>query len=152
MLTCEDASFAFEALCLAEKYLNAPNVTYIIRPREGSVSRDVTKITFATHMHKRISAFRDAFNELDKIMSRIKFFAEHPDYRYAVFTWFANVRLPITMRFYTQVSAAKLNDFVKREFHPDDAPLAAYLFNTVNVYRLQIMKLRQELAALKNAQ
>ena len=149
MLTCEDASFAFEALCLAKRYLNAPNVTYIVRPRLGSVSRDTDVVTYEYRMHKRICTINDGFNELEKIMSEINFFAKHPDYRYAVLEWFANVRLQFLYSHYAQIPAFKLNDLIKREFHPDDAALAAYLFNTVNVQRLQLMKLQQELKTLK---
>ena len=151
MLTCEDASFAFEALCLAKRFLNVPNAVNIIRPRIGSVSRDFWKISFNDNLHKRISALRDGFNEFEKVMDKIKFFKEHPDYRYAVLEWFANFRIPITLGFYTKIPAFKLNELVKREFHSDDAALGAYLFNTVNVYQLQIMKLQQQLIALKNA-
>ena len=35
---------------------------------------------------------------------------------------------------------------LKREFHADDAALTAYLFNTVNIQRLHIMSLQQELS------
>ena len=150
MPTCEDAPFVFEALCLANKYLLAPNATYIVRPRAGSITRDLNKISFSQHMHKRLGALNDGFNEFERIMNKIKFFSERPDYRYAVLSWFANSRIQITLGFYTQIPAFQLNELVKKEFHPDDAALASYLFNTVNVYRIQIMKLQQELNALKS--
>ena len=151
MLTCEDVTFAFEAFCLAKKYLNVPNTTYIIRPRAGSVSRDAQQITLNQHLHKRISALKDGFNEFEKVMGKIKFFDEHPDYRYAVIRWFANFRIPITIALYTKVPIHQLNEILRKEFQPDDAALSAYLFDVVNIYQLQIMKLQQELTALKNS-
>ena len=149
MKTSEDVSFGFECLMSAKNYLAIPNVTYIIRPREDSISRE--NYTTAEYFAKRIRALNDGFNEFERIMDKIKFFDGRPNYRYAVLEWFANFRIPITLGFYSQVPAFKLNKIVKKEFHPDDAPLAAYLFNTVNTYRLQLIKLRRELNKLKNA-
>ncbi len=50
---------------------------------------------------------------------------------------------------YTQNPLFKLNELVKKEFHPDDAVLSAYLFNTVNIQRLELIKQQQENTALK---
>ena len=149
MLTCEDAPVTFTAWCLAKNYLRVPNIVYIVRPRIGSVSRDRELISPEKHFHKRFRALLDGFKEFGRVMDKIKFFAEHPDYRYAVLEWFANFRIAVTLNFYVKNPAFRLNELVKREFHSDDAALSAYLFNTVNVYRLQIMKLQHELAALK---
>ena len=134
---------------MAKTYLNVPNVVNIVRPRAGSVSRDRETIAGEEDFHKRFRALLDGFNEFERIMDKIKFFRERPDYRYAVLEWFANFRIPITQKFYLQNPAFKLNELVKKEFQPDDAALAAYLFNTINVYRLQIMNLQQQIAALK---
>ena len=149
MRTSEDVSFSFECLFRAKKYLRVPNVTYIIRPRIGSISRD--NPTIEDNFHKRIGALNDGFNEFVRIMGDIAFFKNNSNYRYAVLEWFANFRIPITLGFYTKIPAFKLNELVEKEFHTDNAALAAYLFNTVNIYRLQIMKLQQQLDALKNA-
>ena len=148
MLTCEDLSFAFHAVCLSKNYLSVPNVTYIVRPRIDSVSRD--RPTLARHFHKRISALNEGFNELERVMNEINFFKSHPNYRYAVLRWFGNYRISLLMGFYQKNPAFLFNELVKQEFHPDNAALSAYLFNTVNVYRLQLMQLRQENLSLKN--
>ena len=148
MKTAEDVSFGFECLFQAQKYLRVPNVTYIIRPRLGSISRD--NLNLEEHFRKRIGALNDGLNEFEKVMNKIDFFDNHLDYRYAVLNWFANYRIKLTLGFYTKVPAFKLNEFIKKVFHSDDAIFSAYLFNTVNMYRLQIMKLQQEINALKN--
>ena len=86
-------------------------------------------------------------------MSRFKFFDEHADFRYAVLDWFFNRVLHDANRFaaaYAQIHVAALNQFVEREFHSDDAAFAAYLFNTVNIQRLQLMQLHRENLALRN--
>ena len=147
MLTCEDMTVAFLAMCLAKKCLKVANATYIVRPRIGSVSRD--RPTIERHIHKRIRALNDGFNEFERIMNKIDFFNNRPDYRYAVLKWFANYRIALMLPVYTQNPLFKLNELVKKEFHPDDAVLSAYLFNTVNIQRLELIKQQQENTALK---
>lgn len=132
METCEDASFAFEALCAAKNFLNVPNVMNIIRPIAGSVSRE--NYTTAEYFAKRIRAIRDGFKAFERVMDKIKFFEAHENYRYAVLDWFAKFRISVTLNFYAKIPAYKLNALVKSELNDD--PLAAYLFNTVSIYRL----------------
>lgn len=148
--TGEDVPFCFECMCLAKTCVQVPNVVYIIRPRAGSTSREDLSSEFAKHFRNRVSAFNAVFNEFERIMDKIKFFTERKDYRYAVLNWVAAQRIPFAFQnIYAQVPAFKLNDFIKAEFNPDDASLIAYLFNAVNVNRLQLASLQQELYALK---
>ena len=141
---CEDEPFAFQGMYLAERLLLVPNSYYIIRPREGSTMRE--KIDSVKEIHKSLRINIDGFNALRKIMDDIKFFNEHPDYRYAVLNWYVSTKLVRLQGLYAQIHPAALNPLVEKEFHPDDAAFAAYLFNTVNIQRLQIMRLQQELA------
>lgn len=147
MTTCEDAPVAFEALCTAKNYLNAPAAVNIIRPRSGSVSREDFNTT--DYFAKRVRALNDGFNEFERVMKKINFFAENPNYRYAVLDWFANFRISVTLNFYSKIPPFKLNELVKEEL--DGATFAAYLFNTASTQRIQIMQLQRELAALKKA-
>ena len=143
----EDQIFAFQAMCLAEKILRVPNMNYIFRPRANSVTRE--QLNVEDEFHKSLRIDIDGFNELIKIMGGIKFFDEHPDYRYAVLDWYISDKLYRLQRFYAQIHPAALNPLVEREFKSDDAAFAAYLFNTVNIQRLRIMQLQQENFRLK---
>ena len=144
MLIGSDMFFAFEALCLAKNYLNVPNITYIIRPLLGSVSRDKSLIDLELHMHKRVSCLKIGFDEFERIMARVPYFAERPEERYAVFDWFGKIRINWMKNTYQDYSAHELSEFVKREFHPDDATLAAYLFDLSNISFLKIRELEAE--------
>lgn len=142
----EDQIFNFACLCLAKKLLRVPNITYIVRQRMDSVSHQ--NVNLEKYFHKWLGNLKLGFNEFDKVMNRIEFFSEHPDYRYAVLDWFFDRMLKDARHLpaaYGQLHPAALNQFVEKEFHPDDASFSAYLFNTLNVYRLQNMQLRQEL-------
>ena len=140
----QDQIFAFHAMCLAEKILLVPNINYIVRPRAGSLMRE--QLNAESEIHKSMRIYIDGFNALKKIMDDIKFFGEHPDYRYAVLNWYVSTKLNRLQNFYAQVHPAAINPLVEKEFSSDDAAFAAYLFNTVNIQRLQIMRLQQELA------
>ena len=79
-------------------------------------------------------------------MDDIKFFTVHTDYRYAVLDWYIQSKPYRLQGIYAQIHPAALTPLVEKEFHSDDAAFAVYLFNTVNIQRLQIMQLNQELA------
>ena len=142
----DDVPFNFACLCLAKKIVRLPNINYIYRLHSDSVTssnKNLEKV-----FHRWISNLNSGFNELKKIMSRFKFFGEHPDYCYAVLDWFFEKVIQQGRQIvaaYTQIHPAALNQLVQKEFHPDDAAFATYLFNTVNIQRLQIMQLQAEL-------
>lgn len=144
-----DQIFGFNSLCVVKKILRVPNICYIVRPREGSVMRE--QLRLSAEFHKSLRIYIDGFNALKKIMDDIKFFGEHPEYRYAVLDWYVQTKLSRLQNFYAQVHPAALNQFVEREFHGDDATFAAYLFNTVSTQRLQMMRLQTENFALKKS-
>lgn len=145
----EDAPFTFEALCLAKKYLNVPNVTYVIRPRVGSTAR---KVPNQENFSKIMRTVVQGFKEFERIMDGFPFFKEHPDYRYAILNWVIREKLNSTLIYYLKVPPFVLNQFVEREFQSNNATISAELFSMVNIQRLQIMYLQQELAKLQHNQ
>ena len=149
MLMSEDMLVNFNCLCLASRYLRVPNATYITRPRTGSMTR--AKNNVQKEFHLWLSVLNIGFKEFERIMDKIKFFNEHSDYRYAVLDFYFWRMFDISkfLWSYHQIPVFSLNDLVRKEFHTDDAAFSAYLFNTVNIQRLQIMRLQQELAKFK---
>lgn len=122
----------------------APNVVYIARPRLGSASR--YKASAEKSFLKEWITLKNGFVEFVRIMNKLDFFNNHRDYHYAVLDWFVNVRFMHIAQYYLNNRPFKLNDIINEDFHSDDAALSSYLFNTVNIQRLQIMHLQQELA------
>ncbi|MBR3051958.1 MAG: hypothetical protein IKG61_11010, partial [Selenomonadaceae bacterium] len=148
MKTSEDIPFNFKCLMRAKKYLSVPNVNYIIRPLEGSISRDNPNL--AEHFHKRIGALNAGCNELDRIMKESDFFNRHYNYRYAVLEWFVNLRVAMLFKCCSEIPPYHLNYLVRKEFHTDDAAFASCLFNMVNLQRNIIEKLEAEIKELKS--
>ena len=151
MPLAEDIIANFSCLCLAEKVLRVPNINYLYSQHEDSASH--ANADFEKSFRKWIKGLNIGFNELNKVMDKIPFFAEHADYRYAVLNWYFIKVIQQARQLqaaYSQVHPAALNQLVEREFHADDAAFSAYLFNTVNIQRLQIMQLQAELRKFQN--
>ena len=145
LLNDEDRVFSFWILFSAEKFLRVPNMTYIYRQRTDSVCHKKFP-DMVQHFNKWFHVLRDGINEFETIMDSVDFFKNRTDYRHAVLEFFFNAQFPKVSAFHLQMPLFALNELYKKEFHPDDAALSAYLFNTVNIQRLQIMRLQQELA------
>ena len=145
LMNNEDMVFSFSILCHAEKFLRVPNVTYVYRQRADSVSHKQFPDP-ADSFHKWLRVLNDGLNDFAKAMASIKFFTENPDYRHAVLKFFFKELLQAFDLFYVDTPPFTFDEFIKKEFHPEDAELVAQFFNTVNVQRLLIARLRRELA------
>ena len=148
MQNYEDMLFAFEALCLAKTYINVPNAVYIMRPRVGSISRE--RAGTEDNFLKNVNVVKDGFTAFEKLTNKIKFLKDHIDYKYAAFDYFFLCALRNLENFYAQNPPCLLNELVKQKIQSDSPALAAYLFNALNVHRLQVMRLQQENFALKD--
>ena len=148
LLNNEDMVFSFSILCRAEKFLRVPNVTYVYRQRDDSVSRK--KMIADKAFHKWLRVLNDGLNEFAKVMASEKFFAENPDHRYAVLNFFFKELIRTFTPLYANNPQFMFDEFIKKEFHPDDAELVAQLFNTVHVQRVAIHQLQQELKKFQN--
>ena len=153
MPVSDDTLANFACLCLAKKVLLVPNITYIQRERQNSISRE--KDDVEKFFHKWLSNLTLGFKAFEEILSRIPFFAQNSNYRYAILNWFFNRAIDDAKYFpeaYLKIPAPILNQFVEKEFSSSNAAFSAYLFNTVNLQRLQIMQLQIENYKLKKEQ
>ena len=82
-------------------------------------------------------------------MDSIKFFNEHPNYRYDVLNWFVQSKPYLLRDIYKENNPAELYPLIEKEFSSDEASFAAYLFNTMKIQQFQIEKLQAELKKFK---
>ena len=137
----------FYCVCLAKKFLHVPNITYIYREHNTSLSHESSDAE--KYFRKWLNNLTGGFREFVKFMNKIPFFTEQQDYRYAVLNWFFERVLMDARQLsaaYGQIHPAALNQLVEKEFSGDSATFSAYLFNTVNLQRIQIAQLQEELA------
>ena len=139
----EDEIFSFKAMCLAKKILLVPNIWYIVRPRLGSITRK--KFNKSADIHRTLRIFIDGFCAFSDILNRIEFFREHPNYRYDALNWFIQDKPYFLNEFYAKDNPAEIYPLIEKEFTSEEAPFAAYLFNTMKVQQLQIEKLQANL-------
>ena len=136
----------FYCLCLAKKFLRVPNVTYIYRAHKNSISHDSADAE--KYLRKWLNDLIVGFREFVKFMDKIPFFREKIGYRYAVLNWFFEkfMRDAQHLSFaYAQVPPVLLHRIIEKEFSGNDAALSAYLFNVVNLQRIQTAQLQTEL-------
>ena len=135
----------FYCLCLANNLLRVPNVTYIHRGDPESITNESADAE--KYLRKWLSDLTVGFREFAAFMDGLDFFREKIGYRYAVLNWFFEKfmrdaqRLPFA---YAQIHPALLARIVEKEFSSDDAALAAYLFNVVNLQRFELAKLQRQ--------
>ena len=149
MISSEDIVAILNCFCSAKKFVRVPNIVYIHRVRNESISHSHFSDDLDKFIHRQLNPLVTGFNELNKVMNRFEFFEEHPDYRYAVLDWFFNNCVNYAKRFpefYSRIHPAAINPLVEKEFHPDNAAFSAYLFNSTIIQRIQIMQLYQELS------
>ena len=135
----------FYCLCLAEKLLRVPNITYIHRGNPESITNEAADSE--KYLRKWLSDLIVGFREFVKFMDKIPFFREKIGYRYAVLDWFFEkfMRDAQLLPFaYRQVHPALLGRIIEQEFSGEDAALSAYLFNVVNLQRLELAKFHQQ--------
>ena len=139
----EDQIYGINCLFLAEKILRVPNICCIHRERADSISYE--QISIEAEIKRDLRIYIDGFDALKKIVDGIDFFAAHPDYRYAILDWFVIGKLRYLQNFYEESHPVAFDSLVEKEFRSCDASFAAYLFHTVNLQRLKIMNLQEEL-------
>ena len=149
----EDQLFVFSCLCLAKNFLRAPNATYIIRPRLGSLSRDRNFDTNSEeYIYKWLKILNGGFNKFNEFMDAIPFFQQHPKYKLAVLNFFFSFNVLINKNLsYDQNQAHNIYPIMQKFFNPDNAVLTAYLLNTVKDYHVRLTELAAENEKLKQS-
>lgn len=146
----EDMIFTFETVCLAKNYVRIPNAVYIYRQTRQSATRGTLDVD--KKLKRYVTILVEGTRELERFMSEIKFFNEHPEYRYAVLNFFVQSNVTWEAPLYLKAPPSKLDALLRSKFlkELDGTPaLTAQLFDIANLYRLQIERLKQQLATLK---
>lgn len=149
-LICEDMLFTICEICSAKKYLVVPNVIYINRTREGSfLWRD--KENIEKFVHSRLISVKEGVRYLDEYLSGLETFAHRPDLKYAMFNMFVQELTGNLNDIYSKIPAPKLDALLRKEFVGEDSALTSFMFNTMNVQRLQLIMAQRRIAQLDAA-
>lgn len=131
------------ASCVApEKYVVVPNVVYFYRKREGSAV--FQKMDAQQRFHRNVKAIKLGVRHLDEFLSKRDFLAAHPNLKYMFFNMLISTLAENLNSFYAKIPALALDEILRREFDGSDTALAAFIFNALNIYRLQLGQVRQQ--------
>ena len=146
----EDFVFMFKCVVAAKNYVRVPFVSYYYRIRENSAShRIVDSVQFVSDVVGVVAS-------VDDFMRGRKFFADNPQYTYAVIDFFVQERLKVfsndifLKRNHTSAEVYDvLCKYVFSQNPQDNVALTSYLFITANIFRLYMNQQAAEIAELK---
>lgn len=110
----EDDIWTHSLIFFARKFLRVPNMVYICRMHEDSIMG--AKRSPQQLMYFWLNPVLIGLKELDKLMSRIEFFKENPQQRYAVLEKEFQGKLRAGFRSAGQLTPADVYEMIKEEF------------------------------------
>lgn len=151
-VVADDMLFTICGICSAKRYLIVPNVIYHHRLRADSLlwrdSRDVEKF-----LHSRLTMLKEGVRYLDEYLNGFEVFANRPDLKEILFDMFAKDLLEHLTNIYAHVPTHALDAIIRKELSEgDNLALNSFVFNRMNVYRLQLIMAQQRIAELEAAQ
>ena len=144
--TADDTIFCFKCLCLAKNYVRIPDITYIYRLRDDSLTNKTLQVEKYLHRWLRIVVEGTAI--LDDFTNKFEIFVEKPELKYAVIDFFIQEKLNWIYKIYPESTILKIYNLLHKEFdeYGEDAALMAYMFNIMNIYRIRLMRSEQYVA------
>ena len=131
----EDMGFNFFCLCLAENYLRIPDITYVYRAYDASLTHSLKGLQSLKKLHKILF---DGARELDDFMASLPFLDEHPQLRHDVVNYYTQINLnSFAQILYATEKITDINGQMRRllaESGNRDAALTAFLFDAFNLY------------------
>lgn len=142
---CEDSIFAIYTLCLAETIVRIPNVVYLYRVRQNSLT--ATKSVSSENKLKRWGdLFFKGFTLLDKFFDEHKIFEENPSNKFLVFRFLTEFQIGVINGIYLQESVGEIDKIVRGEIEKLDGKTAitSFFFNYINLLKLQLNDSQEE--------
>ena len=146
---CEDSIFAVYLLCLAETVVSVPNVIYVYRRRQGSMTE-----TKSLDAKKKIRRFSDLFfrglDLLDKFFCERNIFEENPTVKLSIFQFILEFQLPVISSAYHQAPLGEIDELIRAELEKlnDKTAITAFFFDYINTNYFYARKLGEKLAAV----
>ena len=149
----EDSIWTFEIICLAKKIILAPNICYIHRQREDSLTSTAIKNTLTVKsMRRKMDRLVNGFKHIDNFMGKIPFFRNNLEKRYAVLDHIAMQNLSWIYRVHGNYPVhtiyINLKEAFKSEMGDNDVLISYLTTNTISMIKL-LKTMRQMLDEAK---
>ena len=144
-----DSIFSLYLLCLAEAIVRVPNVVYVYRRRQGSVTE-----TNSLNAKNKVRRFSDllfrGFPLIDKFITEHNIFVENPTIKFSIFRFLLEYQLHAINPPYIQVPLNEMDKVVRAELEQldDKTVVTAFFFDYININRFQTMQLNEKFFAL----
>ena len=112
--TSQDDIWTYGLVFFAKRFLRVPNIVYVYRLSENSIQRSPRQPQNQLKVWLNPIVF--GLKHLDKFMSRLEFFRQNPQYRYAVLENFVHCKIGTIFRPSLEVAPAEAYDVIKNEF------------------------------------
>ena len=140
-----DQHWAFENLICAKRFVRVPNMCYVRRMRNDSLSS--FEKTEKQHIKRWMERTIRGLKNLDTFMEGIDFFKNNPDYRYAILNCFAGVDLQNSLFVNFKLPPHEFYKVFESIFEKDLGEykvLVSFLFsNSLDLYRKLIVTQQQ---------
>ena len=110
----EDVIWTYALIFYAKKFLRVPNAVYVRRHSEGSVMRRTR--TPKQRINFWLNPVLLGLKSLDKMMSRIEFFQQEPQQRYAILEKFVRSEMRLAFQNNEQLKTCDVYSTIKDEF------------------------------------
>ncbi len=137
----EDSIWTFELVCLAKKIILAPNICYIHRQRDDSLTFTAIRNTLSVKsMRRKMDRLVNGFKHIDNFMGKIPFFRNNLEKRYAVLDHIAMQNLSWIYRVHGNYPVhsiyINLKEAFKSEMGDNDVLISYLAANTVAMITL----------------
>lgn len=149
----EDVIFYFFVLCTAPRIVRVPNITYIYRDNENSLTRKL--VSLEESFHSLAHLMIEGSKILDEFMAKIPLFTQAPELRQLPIDRLIQKHLDWTQRFYEQCKPIELEKLTRKELEPyceEYTPFFAYLYGAIHFYRHKLLEYEKTIKELKNSQ
>ena len=149
----EDIIFYFFVICTAPRIVRVPNIMYIYRENENSLTRK--EVSLEESFHALTQLMIEGSKLLDEFMAKIPMFVQNPALRQLPLDHLIQKHLSWTQRFYEQCKPLELDALARKEMETycgENMPFFAYLYNTIHFYRHKLLEYEKTIKELKATQ
>ncbi len=137
----EDSIWTLELVCLAKRIILSPTICYIHRERDDSLTATAIRNTLTVKgMRRKLDRIVHGFNHVDKFMSKVEFFKNNPEKRYAVLDHMAMQNLSWIYRTHGEIQPhviyGNLKEAFKDEFGENNILFSYLATNTVTLIKI----------------
>ena len=137
--TAEDGCFTVTVLLYAKKIIRVPNVFYIYRQNQKSVTHSELS---EQKISKLLYTIFEVFEFQDNLINQFEIFQKHKEILYALFDKFFSNEVQPLLGLYQNIPAAQLDNLIRHNLEKvqNTTALTAFIFSRMNVFNVNLIQ------------